>query len=113
MKFTYSPIALAVFATAGVLGVHQGALAQAPQPAPAQQLERVEVTGSAIKRIDAETSLPVQVITAAEIARTGVTTSEQLLRTITAIDPAGITVSANNAGANTGGLSTASLRGLG
>ena len=71
------------------------------------------MTGSAIKRIDAETSLPVQVITREDIARTGVTTSEQLLRTITAIDAAGITVAANNAGLNTGGLSTASLRGLG
>ncbi len=41
------------------------------------------------------------------------TSSEQLLRTISAVDAAGITVSANNAGLNTGGLSTASLRGLG
>ena len=97
---------------AGLTGMAPGAWAQ-QTPAPAQSLERVEVTGSAIKRIDAETSLPVQVITAQDIARTGVTTSEQLLRTITAIDAAGITVSANNAGLNTGGLSTASLRGLG
>ena len=37
---------------------------------PPQQLDRVEVTGSSIKRIGAETALPVQIITREEIART-------------------------------------------
>ena len=88
MKFKHSPVAMAVFATAGFIGAHRVALAQPAAPAPVApaQLERVEVTGSAIKRIDAETALPVQIISREDIARTGVTTSEQLLRTITAID---------------------------
>ncbi|MGZ5277967.1 MAG: hypothetical protein ACXWCU_18860, partial [Caldimonas sp.] len=47
-----------------------------------QQLERVEITGSSIKRIDAETALPVQVITREQIAKTGATNVEQLLQTI-------------------------------
>ncbi|MBC8118565.1 MAG: TonB-dependent receptor, partial [Burkholderiaceae bacterium] len=114
MKFQHSPVAMAVFAT-GILGAGHVAQAQPTTPAPVApaQLERVEVTGSAIKRIDAETSLPVQVLSREDIARTGVTTAEGLLRTITAIDAAGTLVSANGAGLNTGGISTASLRGLG
>lgn len=83
------------------------------QSAETQKLERVEITGSNIKRIEGETATPVQVISREDIARTGVTTTEQLLRTISAFDPGAVTVSANNAGANTGGISTASLRGLG
>ena len=111
--------AAAVLAAIGALtaGRNAGAQQAAPPPAPTatatQQLERVEITGSSIKRIAAETALPAQVLTSEDIARTGVTSSEQLLRTISAVDAAGITVSANNAGLNTGGLSTASLRGLG
>ena len=41
-------------------------------PAFAQQpIERVEITGSSIRRVDAETALPVQVVTRAEIEATG------------------------------------------
>ena len=43
-------------------------LAALVTPASAQQsIERVEITGSALKRIDAETALPVQIITREEI----------------------------------------------
>ena len=47
-------------------------LAALVTPASAQQpVERVEITGSALKRIDAETALPVQIITREEIEKTG------------------------------------------
>ena len=49
----------------GLAGVTADVFAQADQ--------RIEVTGSAVRRVDAETALPVQVITKQEIARTGVT----------------------------------------
>ena len=115
MSIRHTRIAAAVIAAIGACGA-TGAGAQQPAvpaaPAP-QQLDRVEITGSSIKRISGETALPVQVLSAEDIARTGVTSTEQLLRSISAVDAAGITVSANNAGLNTGGLSTASLRGLG
>ncbi|HZV92134.1 MAG TPA: hypothetical protein VFF72_02900, partial [Caldimonas sp.] len=59
---------------------------QTPPPAPPeQQLQRVEITGSSIKRIDAETALPVQVITREQIQHTGATNVEQLLETISAV----------------------------
>jgi iron complex outermembrane receptor protein len=112
MRPQYSCVTAAVIAALSTFGAARPAVAQ-PSGATDQRLDRVEVTGSSIKRIAGETALPVQVITAEDIARSGVTSSEQLLRTISAVDAAGITVSANNAGLSTGGLSTVSLRGLG
>ncbi|MEO6276450.1 TonB-dependent receptor [Roseateles sp.] len=78
-------------------------------------LERVEITGSAIKRIEGETALPVQVITRAEIDKAGVTTAAELIARLSA--------SASNLtdGGSVGyggfrdqmGLNAANLRGLG
>lgn len=51
----------------------------------AQQMERVEITGSSIKRIDAETALPVQVITREQIQKSGAVNVEQLLQTISSV----------------------------
>ena len=81
------------------------------QDTPAMQ--RVEITGSSIKRVDAETSLPVQVVTKADIARTGATSTEELLQSISAFSSAGGVSNATGAGTSTGGLSSISLRGLG
>jgi iron complex outermembrane recepter protein len=77
-----------------------------------QELQRVEITGSSIKRIDTETALPVQVITREEIARSGVISTEQLLNSISAISSMGATTNAMGAGSSTFGLSSISLRGL-
>ncbi|MGZ5715569.1 MAG: TonB-dependent receptor plug domain-containing protein, partial [Caldimonas sp.] len=85
----------------------------AVMPALAQQtLERVEITGSSIKRIDAETALPVQVITREQIQKTGATNVEQLLQTISAVSSSGGLTAASASGATTGGISAVSLRGL-
>lgn len=54
--------------------------------AAAQTLERVEVTGSAIKRTTSEGPSPVEVITRADIAKTGATTVSELLKSIPAVD---------------------------
>ncbi len=84
-----------------------------PLAAAAQQvLQRVEITGSSIKRIDAETALPVQVITRAEIERTGAATVEQLLQTVTAISSSGGLTASSVSGGTTGSISSVSLRGL-
>src|SRR4051794_36203525 len=77
-----------------------------------QQLEKVEITGSSIKRIEAETALPVQVITREQIERTGATTVEQLLNTVTAASSSGQLSAGAVSGATTGGISSVSLRGL-
>ncbi len=47
-------------------------------------LERVEITGTAIKRIEGETALPVQVITRTDIDKAGVTTAAELVARISA-----------------------------
>jgi len=82
------------------------------QNAPTQNLERVEITGSSIKRIESETSLPVQVITRDAIEKTGAVTVEQLLNTVTALSSSGQTPAAGVSSATTGGISGISLSGL-
>jgi iron complex outermembrane receptor protein len=90
-----------------LLAVAPGAFAQDTN------VQRVEITGSSIKRVDAEAALPVQTVTREQIAKLGVTNTEQLLQNISANSSAGGTTSAQNAGQSTYGEATASLRGLG
>jgi iron complex outermembrane recepter protein len=68
----------ALTASALALSLALPALAQTATP------QRVEITGSAIKRIDGETALPVQVITREEIDKTGVTTAAELISRLSA-----------------------------
>ncbi len=81
------------------------------QPAPVR-LERVEITGSSIKRIEGEGALPVQVLTREDIQKTGAATVEQLLQTVSAVSSSGGLTTSSTSGANTGGISAVSLRGL-
>ena len=97
----------------GLMLAFGGSLALGSLPALAQQqMEKVEITGSSIKRIDAETALPVQVLTREDIARTGATTVEQLLQTVSAVSSSGGLTASSGSGATTGGISSTSLRGL-
>jgi len=84
-------------------------------PAFAQQsVERVEITGSSIRRVDAETALPVQIVTRQEIEATGSANVEQFLQGLgVALQGNNNTVAASASGATTGGVSSVSLRGLG
>jgi iron complex outermembrane receptor protein len=75
--------------------------------------EEVVVTGSSLKSTLAQTGLPIQVLTATDIARTGATTIQELLQQMPAADSAGSTTSAQATGFGTGGATTISLRGLG
>jgi iron complex outermembrane recepter protein len=98
----------------GLMLAFGGSLAIGSLPALAQQqLERVEITGSSIRRIDAETALPVTVVTKEEIARSGVTSTEQLLASISAASSQGGIGNSMGAGNSTYGQSSVSLRGLG
>ncbi len=63
------------------------ALAGAQQAAYAdEKLQRVEVTGSAIKRADVEGPAPVEVVTRKDIERTGATTVNELLKSVATMD---------------------------
>src|SRR5512134_563732 len=75
-------------------------------------LDRVEITGSSIKRIEGETALPVQILTREDIQRTGASTVEQLLQTVSAAASSGALPAASASGATTLGISAVSLRGL-
>jgi iron complex outermembrane recepter protein len=87
--------------------------AQAQTAPVAEKVQRVEVTGSSIKRVDAETALPVQIITRKDIEKTGALNAEQLLSTISA--NTGFTKESASISDKPGssGLSGANLRGLG
>lgn len=84
--------------------------AQAVTEEPAK-LQKIEITGSNIKRVQTEGASPVQIITRAELEKTGATSLSSVIQNL----------SSNNAGALTGveyngfspGATTASLRGLG
>jgi iron complex outermembrane receptor protein len=73
--------------------------------------QRVEVTGSRIKRTDSETASPVQVLTREDIERTGKTSIQDVLRGITSDGVGSIPTSFSNGFAS--GSAAISLRGLG
>lgn len=81
------------------------------QSAPAK-VEKIEVTGSNIKRVDAETSAPIQVITQEEIRRSGKQTVTELLRELP-VNAAGGLTELTGSGSFSTGAASASLRGLG
>jgi len=74
------------------------------------KLERVEITGSGIKRVASETALPITSITREDIDRSGATTAQDLVSMIPS--NFGGTVISTNVG-STGNASTANLRQLG
>jgi iron complex outermembrane receptor protein len=76
-----------------------------------QAVQRVEITGSAIKRIAAEGALPVQVLSKETIAKTGATNVAELIQALPAMQ--GFTISAIAAGTNSGGRVSASIHDIG
>lgn len=76
----------------------------------ATTIQRVEVTGSRIRRTDLETPSPVQVISAKELKESGYTSVSEVLRNITANGQG--TLSQSFSGAFAAGASGISLRGL-
>lgn len=103
---------------------------EAPPPAPVnapekkpQTIEKITVTGSSIKRVVDEANVALQIITAADIQKLGITSAEQLLATISASGN-GIDNMTTNQGSDflnstssrslpNNGASGANLRGLG
>ncbi|MGZ5651005.1 MAG: TonB-dependent receptor plug domain-containing protein, partial [Usitatibacter sp.] len=79
----------------------------------AQKIEKIEVTGSNIKRIEGESALPVTVISRDEIQKSGVTTAAELIDKISANSGGGYALSQGLGDSGTPGLAAASLRGLG
>ena len=81
-------------------------------PAFSQEaVQRVEVTGSSIKRLAAESSLPVTVIRADDFVKQGLTTAEQVVSSLASNQSS--QGGSQSVGASTGGVSLADLRGIG
>ena len=108
-KLKSMPYAISVLAATGALAGVSPAMAQ-EAPAQAQPIQRVVVTGSLISRADTETPTPVQVLTAADIQKSGKTSVAELLTDLAA-NGAG-TLGTGFAGAFANGASGVSLRGL-
>ena len=76
--------ALAV--SVGSAAIAFNAFAQQPAAAAPQKIDKIEVTGSLIKRVDTDTPSSVQIITAADIKNSGYATVDDLLRSLSAVD---------------------------
>ena len=97
-----------LLAFGGTTALYGGAVMA--QQADVQQLQRVTVTGSNIRRVDTETPSPVQVITEADIKKSGYTSISEVLQTLTANGQG--TLSNAFPGAFAGSATGISLRGL-
>lgn len=84
--------------------------AQAIAEEGAEEIEKIEVTGSRIKRADMEGANPVQVITRDDMVVSGIANMGDLLQEIPAVAGAGTNTAVNNGGS---GAIRVSLRGLG
>ena len=76
-----------------------------------QAIQKVEITGSAIKRINVEGALPVQRLTTEQIAKSGATTVADLIQALPSMQ--GFTIEAIAAGTNSGGRVSASIHDIG
>ena len=74
-------------------------------------IQRVEITGSHIRRAEAESSNPIQVLSRADIEKSGKTTVAELLQTLAVDNQGSVPTSFGNGFAS--GASGISLRGLG
>lgn len=104
-----TPLSIALGLALAVVG-NAGAQEAAPA-AKATELQRIEVTGSNIRRSDVETASPVQVISKQDIENMGARTLLQVLDNLPAARPAQQDSRSLFTGSD--GASQANLRGLG
>ena len=97
----------------GVLVALGGALGLGSAPVFGQQqtFERVEITGSSIRRIDAEAALPVTVLKKEDIERTGATSVVDLLQKLPTVQ--GSTRRVRSVGGGSFGFSGVSIHNIG
>ncbi len=111
MNFQRNRIAIVLACIASCGGT--AALIDAPAYAQTAAPIKIEVTGSNIRRVEGEGSLPVTVITREEIEKTGATSAMELLQTVSAANSFGNVSLGNIFGTLSFSAQTASLRGLG
>ncbi len=108
-RFHLRPLSRSVLLACSTLSV----IASAPALAQTSntELQRVEITGSSIKRIAAEGALPVMVIKAEEIKASGVTSAADLIRKISTIQ--GGSVESGSVGGSSFGFTGISVHNIG
>jgi iron complex outermembrane recepter protein len=87
------------------------ATAQEEDGPPSEELEEIVVTGTAIKRANLDSALPIQVITAEDFEREGITNAGDLVANIPAMQ--GFITESDSVGGSGGGIRTANLRAIG
>lgn len=98
----------------GGVAVGFGLLAQpalAQEAAADAKIQRVEITGSSIKRIAVEGALPVQTLSKAQIEQTGATTVADLVASLPSMQ--GFVTSSASINGGGGGVQTASVHAIG
>src|ERR1700712_4405677 len=93
--------------TALILAAASNAWAQT-----APDVQRVEITGSSIKRIEAEGALPITVITRDAIDKTGAASVTELIQKLPAMTGGNFQASSSSVNGNGSGNSTAAIHGL-
>ena len=104
MSFKQKRLAVVIGSICAAGALATSALAQ-------EKIERVEITGSAIKRLDAETAVPVTIVKLEDLQKEGITSVEQIVNILGSNQATQGT--SQSVGLGTGGASFANLRGLG
>ena len=104
-KVTHAVRLALVFGAASTAALSANAVAQETEEA--KKVERIEVTGSRIKRTDMETAQPVLAISQEDISRSGLVSVGDVLKEIST-NGAALGLQTNNG--NTGGASRVNLR---
>lgn len=95
----------------GVLVALGGVLLAGSMPAMAQSPQRIEVTGSLIKRLASEAAVPISTLRAEDLEKAGATNAEQIVALI--VQQQGGTVTSTSVSGTNGAAAYASLRNLG
>ena len=109
MKMKSLPFAVAQ----ACMGIAIGAIATSATAQQPQKIDRVEVTGSNIKRIEGESALPITIYKREDIEKTGATNAADLLDKLQLNSGATVNISNGVGDGLTPGFAGASLRGLG
>jgi iron complex outermembrane receptor protein len=113
MIIKYANRAVSAAVLAALAGAATAQTAPAPSVSTAPELQEIVVTGSMIRRPDAETAEAVTVVTVESLKNQGITTTEQALQQISANQQGSAYNVASSVSTYTGGGSFANLRSLG
>ena len=113
MTFRMKPVVQGLAAAFGGLALAGGVPLPANAQQQQQQLERVEITGSNIRRTDVETIQPIATISRQDIERSGRSTVAELLQNLPFASAGSFSEALGAGNSFSPGTAAISLRGLG